>query len=285
MLLRILPGVFVGCWLAVAGYSLYNYYFVSDYTKASDWPALTTYLRSRLEPNDLVIQTAVDAAFGFYYDAPNDDIALPADPQQNPEDIVRILEERSKHYRSIWLVGQTFPDWPNVGVVEAWVQTHLQLVRRTQVAGLRAEQYMPWEVRVGEAVDAPRAIFASMVELVGVEVFTPPEPTGELTVWAYWHPLRTRDTPLKVFVHLLGTTNPATGSPLWTQDDQYPQDGRLSATDWSLRDVFRDVYTLPVLSVPAGDYSLVIGFYNPENDERLSVNGSDSYTIQCIQLP
>ncbi len=282
---RFLPAVLVGGWLAIAGYSLYNYYLVPSYEKASNWPALNTYLRSRLEPNDLVIQTAVDAAFGFYYDAPNDDIALPADPQQSPQEIMRILDDRSKRYRSIWLVGQTFPDWPNVGVVEAWIQSHMQLVRQTQVEGLRIEQYMPWEVRVGEAVTALQANFANMVELVGVEVFTPPEPTGELTVWAYWHPLRTSDTPLKVFVHLMGATNPATGSPPWTQDDQFPQDGRLSTTDWLPRDVYRDVYTLPVSSVPAGDYRLVIGFYDPETGERLSVNGSDSYTIQWLQLP
>jgi 4-amino-4-deoxy-L-arabinose transferase-like glycosyltransferase len=282
---RFLPWVLVGGWLAVAGYSLYNYYFVATYAKASNWPALTTYLQSRLEPTDLVIQTAVDAAFGFYYDAPNDDIALPADPQQSPQEIIRILDDRSKHYRSIWLVGQTFPDWPNVGVVEAWMQTHLQLVRRTQVEGLRIEQYMPWQVRVGETVTSPQAIFANLVELVGVNVFTPPEPTGELTVWAYWHPLRTSDMPLKVFVHLLGATNPTTETPLWTQDDQFPQEGRLNTTNWLLRDVYRDVYTLPVSSVPAGSYRLVIGFYDPDTGERLSVNGSDSYTIQSLQLP
>jgi hypothetical protein len=153
------------------------------------------------------------------------------------------------------------------------------------VEGLRIEQYMPWEVRVGEDVTAPQANFANMVELVGVNLIMPPEPTGELTVWAYWHPLRTSDTPLKVFVHLLGATNAATGSPLWTQDDQFPQDGRISTTNWALRGIYRDVYTLPVSSVPTGDYQLVIGFYDPETGERLPVNGGDSYAIQSVQLP
>jgi hypothetical protein len=227
----------------------------------------------------------VDAAFGFYYDAPEDDIALPADPQQPPEEILQILDDRSKHYRSIWLVGQTFPDWPNVGVVESWMQTHMQRVRQTQVSGLRIEQYMPWEVRVGEPVNAPQAIFAHLVELVGAQVFTPPEPTGELTVWVYWRPLSTSETPLKVFVHLIGENNPATGSPLWTQDDQFPQDGHLSTTDWLPTEVYRDVYTIPVSAVPAGPYYLEIGFYNPDTGVRLSVNGGDSYTLQSIELP
>jgi hypothetical protein len=282
---RYVPAALVWGWLILSGFSLYNYYFVLDYTKASDWPALTNYLRRRLEPNDLVVQAAVDPAFGFYYDAPNDDIALPSDPRQSPEEIVRILDERSKRYRSIWLVGQTFPDWPNAGIAEQWLETHLQLVRRTQTAGLRIEQYMPWDVRVGEEVAAPRATFANVVELVGIQVFTPPEPTGELTVWAYWRPLRTSDTPLKVFVHLLGPTNPATGTPLWTQDDQFPQDGRLITTNWVVTDVYRDVYSLPTSAVPAGDYRLVTGLYDPQTGERLQVNGGDSYTIQSIRLP
>ncbi len=280
---RYAPVALIGGWLAIAGLSLYNYYFVPDYTKASDWPALTAYLRSRLEPGDLVIQTAVDAAFGFYYDAPNDDMALPADPAQSPEDIVRILEESSRKYRSLWLVGQTFPDWPNAGVVEQWMLENMQRVRSTQTSGLRIEQYMPWDVNPGEVERSPLAAFTDVVKLAGAQVF-PPEPTGELTVWVYWRPIQTTDTPLKAFVHLIGAINPATGTPLWTQDDQFPQDGRISTTEWLLETVYRDVYTLPLSSVPPGDYTIVIGWYDPQTGERLPVNGGDSYTLQAVRL-
>ncbi len=40
--------------------------------------------------------------------------------------------------------------------------------------------------------------------------------------------------PLKVFAHLEGTVNPRPGSPLWTQDDHFPQDGRVSTTNWEI---------------------------------------------------
>ncbi len=282
---RFLPLVMVGVWLGVDFISLYNHYFVPDYTKAKNWPALTSYLRTRLEFGDLVIQTAVDAAFGFYYNSPNDEQALPENPQQPVEAIVQTLEDVSARYRSIWLVGQTFPDWPNAGVVEQWMQDHMQRVRSTQIAGLRIEQYMPWSVADDEIESAPLVSFAGTTELVGIQVFTPPEPTGELTILAYWRAVSTSDTPLKLFVHLIGSTNPATGSPLWTQDDQFPQDGRISTAVWSVGDVYRDVYSLPISTVTPGEYTLVIGLYNPETGERLPVNGGDSYTVQSIHLP
>jgi hypothetical protein len=282
---RYLSTILLAGWLAVSAFSLSNYYWAADYAKAKNWPALTSYLRNHLSPGDLVIQTAVDAAFGFYYDSPNHERALPTDPQQSPDDITQTLENVSIHYRSIWLVGQTFPDWPNAGIVERWMYDHMQQVRSTQTAGLRIEQYMPWAVGEDEVGDTPLAKFADTTELAEVQVFMPPEPTGELTLWAYWRPISTTESPLKIFVHLIGPTNPATGTPLWTQDDQFPQDGRISTTEWVVGDIYRDVYTLPVSAVPPGDYSLVIGLYDPQTGERLPVSGGDSYIIQSIHLP
>jgi hypothetical protein len=275
----------LSAWILVSSFSLYNYFFIADYAKAANWPALTNYLRSQAQADDVVVQMSVDPAFGFYYDAPALDIALPAEPDQPPAEIIRILQDFSSSHRSLWLVGQTFPDWPNVGVVERWTQENMQLVRSTQTAGLHIQQFMPWEVRDAEIERTPLASFSDVVELVGVHVFTPPEPTGELTIWAYWHPLETTETPLKVFVHLIGVTNPATGTPLWAQDDQSPQDGRAHTTNWTPAAVYRDVYVLSVASVPAGDYTLVIGLYDPATGERLSVNDGDSYIIRALHLP
>jgi hypothetical protein len=279
------PLALVGIWILVSGYSLYNYFFVADYVKAANWPALTDYLRRQTQADDVIVQMSVDPAFGFYYDAPAVDIALPAEPDQSPAEIVRILQRFSSSHRSLWLVGQTFPDWPNVGVVEHWTQENLQLVRSTQIAGLHIQQFMPWEVQDTEIERTPFASFSDVVELVGVHVFTPPDPTGELTVWAYWRPLERTATSLKIFVHVIGSTNPATGTPLWAQDDQTPQVGRADTTIWIPSNVYRDVYVLSVASVPAGDYTLVIGLYDPATGERLPVNDGDSYTIQELQLP
>ncbi len=281
---RPLAFALMGAWLCVAAFSLYNYEFVPAYAKSKDWPALTNYLHSHVTEDDLVIQLAADAAFGFYYHAPADNIALPASPDQPPTEITAILSQYSTRYHGIWLVGQTFPDWPNVGVVEMWMRDHLQEVRVTQLAGLQVKQYLPWQVNPAEIETSPLAVFADTVELAGARVF-PPEPTGQLTVWVYWRPLKTTTAPLKVFIHLEGKVNPDTGSPLWTQDDHFPPNDRVSSSNWSSDVLYRDIYTLPLASVPSGAYTLRLGLYDSNTGKRLTTGDSDSYLIQNINLP
>ena len=111
-----------------------------------------------------------------------------------------------------------------------------------------------------------------------------PDSTGSMTVWLYWKPLKTTDLPLKVFVHLLGAANPATGSPLWTQDDRFPQNGRISTQNWSSDEIYRDVYTLPMSDVTAGTYILEVGLYDPVTNIRLNVGTTDSFVLQSIDV-
>lgn len=280
-----LVGILVfGLWFVVAVYSVYNMYWVIDYAKSKDWPVITDYLESWVSPDDLVIQLSVDPAFGFYYDGLARDIGLPANPSQTEEDIHRELKTDSQRYASIWLVGQTFSDWPNYGVVERWLRDNMQIVRATELSGLRVEQYMRWTV--DEISPTTLALFTNVAELVGTRILLPPEPDGNLTVWLYWKPARPTASPYKVFVHLTGTINPSTGTPLWSQDDRYPQNGRISTTDWAQAAIYRDIYVLPVKTVPAGEYDLRVGFYDPMTGERVRLaSGQDSYSIQTINLP
>lgn len=269
-------------WGGTAAYSLYNAYYDPTYGKSEAWPNLTDYLRAHVAQDDLVIQLSIDAAFGYYY-APLPSIALPASPKQPDDEIRRILAENSE--RAIWLVGQTFPDWPNAGVVEGWIQANMQLVRDTHIDRLRIQEYMPWNASESELEAQPLARFGEVAELMGTRVFATPEPTGELVVWLYWRPLQQSDAALKVFLHLVGAVNPATGSPLWAQDDQFPQDGLLTTTTWIVDHIFRDVYRIPVAEVPPGDYTLLVGLYDPTTNERLAVGESDSFLLQNVILP
>ncbi|HLU10816.1 MAG TPA: hypothetical protein VK003_14190, partial [Oceanobacillus sp.] len=79
--------------------------------------------------------------------------------------------------------------------------------------------------------------------------------------------------------------NPTTETPLWSQDDQYPQDGRISTTSWEVATLYRDVFTLPVQSIPAGEYTLTIGLYDPDTNERLPVGEEDYFVLQTVFIP
>lgn len=285
---RVLALVVAGAWVSVSGYSLVNYYTNPVYAKSRDWPALTDYLHEQTQPDDLVIQLSVDSAFGYYFhDSQKSlplDIALPAKEKQSTDDIHQLLQQYSSQHRSVWLVGQTFPDWPNAGVVESWLNAHMQLVRSGQAADLNFWQYMNWQIKADEVQKQPLATFDDLVELVGFRAFLPPERDGSLTVWLYWRPIGRTETPLKVFVHLIGEINPATGTPLWTQDDRYPQNGQIGTTSWESGRVYRDVYALPLNNVAAGTYELRVGLYDPENNQRLLVGTVDNFLLQAIEL-
>lgn len=156
----------------------------------------------------------------------------------------------------------------------------MQIVRNTHVKGLRIQQFMPWEVK--ETFAKQSVMFGETVSLVGA--YVSPEQTNDLTIWLYWLPLEPTQTPLKIFVHLIGSTNPNTNTPLWSQDDQFPQDGRISSTTWTTT-TFRDVYTLPLSAVSPGTYTLEIGLYNPANGDRLTTATGDTYELQELTLP
>lgn len=270
-------------WVAIAGISLQNYYLNPSYRKAPDWPTLTAYLREHTQVGEVVIQTAVDSAYGFYYDAPADDFALPRSPDQSPDEITANLEEWRDRYSSLWVVARTL-QWPNAGIVEAWVENNMQLVRDTEIDGLPIREYKRWEVADAEIAETPLATFGDSIDFIGARIL-PIEPTGEVPIWLYWQPQATTDDPMTVFVQLIGDINPTTGSPLWTQDDHPPQHGRVSTDLWEIGVVYRDIYELQLEDVPSGNYEVEIGFYNPATGERLlTISGDNFYVIGTIAV-
>ena len=160
----------------------------------------------------------------------------------------------------------------------------MQVVLDGKPGGLHMLQYKPWDVPASEIAPRNLATFGDVTQLVGYNIILPSDKTGNMTIWLYWQPLKTTDTPLKVFVHLLGAINPATGSPLWTQDDRFPQNGRVTTQTWQPNQLYRDVYTLPLSNVSDGKYTIEVGFYDPSTNTRLTVGTADSYVLQSIDL-
>lgn len=268
----------VGCVLAFS--NALTAYFLSDYAKSNNWRALSGYLSDHVTPNDAVIQRSADMAFDFYYREYVRDqelYQLPANPRQSAEEIESVLA--AQRVDSYWLVAQP-PAWENASVPLDWLNDYTQKVRDLWVDDLHVEQFMPWTV--SEITPEPLATFGEAVELVGGQTFI--EPGDTLTVWLYWRPLMPTEQPFKVFVHLSGSINPATGTPLWSQDDDFPQASRISTTDWTTGTIYRDVYSLSLSGLPNGEYQVLVGLYDPNTGSRLPVADSDSYLLTTIRL-
>lgn len=278
-LLRRAAPVLLAGWLLTAGLSLYAY--GTGTPKAPNWRGVTEYLYENVAPAERVILTSSDLAFTYYFPTPFD--YLPASPTQSASEIQAELTSARANYASLWLVGEPWADWQNAGVVPEWLAANMQRVRHMRFGQLPVREYRRWEVADVELAGDTLAVFDQTAELEQVRVFQ--EPDNRLTIWLYWRPIAVTERPLKVFVHLLGNLNPAASTPLWAQDDRFPQDGRISTTGWQSQMVYRDVYEISLEGVAPGDYALVVGWYDPETNQRVTINGGDSYTIASITHP
>lgn len=279
----------LGIWVILSGISLNHYYHDASFAKAPNWHSLVSYLERETQANDLIIQTSVDASFGYYYDLATItavETALPTNFDQPSEDIIAHLEQVSADFDSLWILGQTFPDWPNAGVVENWAFDHMQLVRETHIAGVPVRQFMNWTVSPSQLDERTLARYGTLVSLGSVHIFDP-DPDDTLTVLAYWHALRQSAVSYKTFAHLVrfDLPNPQTGTYLWSQDDHLPQQGRIDSTQWRVGDWYRERYVLSLETVQSGHYEVYIGWYDPETGQRLRLaEGSDAMLIGTIMI-
>lgn len=260
-------------------------YYRHTTPKAPSWPALATYLERRVEPGDLIVQNVPDPAFEYYYSGPTDQTSLQPEASAAAQ-----LRPQVNHYRTIWLV-ERHPD------AEAFLDDAMQRVSFDTVAGFSVMQYRTWQVAEDEPQTLTAFTFARdgtpIARLHGVTIQGPGPTSRAVTVLLYWEPLQQTGIDYKVFVHVVGTPGPD-GSPLRDQDDHRPLHGFASTLSWTPGTLYRDPYHVledPSVGIEPGDYTLQVGFYDPDTNARLSAFDSDgaplgdSVTLATISLP
>ncbi len=101
-----------------------------------------------------------------------------------------------------------------------------------------------------------------------------------LTLELHWQGQQWLEQDYTVFAHLLGPYNPATGGPLWAQDDGQPLREGHPTTRWRPGEVVIDTRVLDVLpQTPPGVYQIEIGLYDALTGERMSVSGDEANRI------
>ena len=97
--------------------------------------------------------------------------------------------------------------------------------------------------------------------------------TIELTL--YYRALQKMDQRYTAFVHLLGPENPASGGPLWAQDDREPCHTFYPTSSWAPGEIVVDRIRLTIPDeAPTDEYGLAMGFYEAWSSERLNAQGS-----------
>jgi hypothetical protein len=106
-----------------------------------------------------------------------------------------------------------------------------------------------------------------------------------LSVELYWQAQQHMAQDYTVFVHVVGDYNPATGGPVWAQDDSYPMGGGHPTTRWLPGQTVADRHVIHVpLGTPAGRYQLRVGMYNALDRERLRVADADQDQITIGEI-
>jgi hypothetical protein len=174
----------------------------------------------------------------------------------------------------VWLIPTALPGYDDQRVPLTWLTTETQRTADLTIAGFPVMEFRNWAVPSLEFSDRVNVAFpgAGIVRDWQVEMLTP----DMLRVIVYWEPTAQPGAPLHGFLHLIGPSQPQTGSPLWTQDD-HP----VTIDHWTVGQIRRDVYTLTLPhDAPSGDWSLAFGLYHPATLERLpTADGADHVTI------
>jgi len=133
----------------------------------------------------------------------------------------------------------------------------------------------------------PLATFDAAVDLLAVDTGdTAWRPGQPATVALHWRPTQTLDRAYTVFVQVIGADGQVTA-----QGDQPPLQGFYPSDRWLAGQPFLDRYTLALpTEMAAGDYRVVVGFYDPTTGQRLPVvradgTSGDAYDAAFVKVP
>lgn len=112
-----------------------------------------------------------------------------------------------------------------------------------------------------------RADLGGKVEFLGYDLDKIQVERGEkITLTLYWRALTEMEVNYHIFVHLLSEEG-----EILAQMDSPPAEGSRPTAGWVKGEVVRDDYQIALEEVPAGEYLLTVGIYNPVSGERLPV--------------
>jgi 4-amino-4-deoxy-L-arabinose transferase-like glycosyltransferase len=280
-----LTGVTAACtvlYLVTGGVALNNYYFDPAYAKSPPWRDVADYIRRKSRPGDGLVYTAALPEVIYYNEraARLPASLIPYDLTVEWKAVVEDLQDAFAAHPRLWLVPIPAADVPLSNDVQPWLDRHSarldQVFFRVVHIGLyeAPEQFRATMssqtarfARAGDGVGPP------LIQLEGFRFgkdgatpfVTAPGSTLPLTLlWRCTSPVASDYT---VFVHVVDADG-----RLWAQWDNPPVRGTYPTGQWSVDETVFDQYLVPLdAQMPAGDYTVLVGWYDPISGIRLAV--------------
>jgi hypothetical protein len=265
--------------LLLSAISIFAYRTDPTMAKAPPWPQIIETLNEQAAPGDLILRNYPDPAFSYYYTGSIDVETLPAGENLPSDQTIAQLSELASQHDYIWFMPVESAAFDRDRVVATWLQQNAQPISEQRIGPTILLQYTLWDrVEPAHRFDTTPT-FTDTVSLIGYRI-TPPTQHWDrsitLFIELFWNPIASSAAPLTFYVHLIGPLSP-TNTPLWAQDDQPPQDGRLNTTTWLPDQPFRDVYQITIPSDAApGAYWLTTGLYDPTTGDRITLESDAS---------
>jgi hypothetical protein len=131
----------LGVWLAGAALGLAPA-LAPDYRKSPDWKAVRAYFAQNANRQDVVIQSAVDAAFGYYVDPVAYTAAVPSSPSQTLASINAEMTALAATHPTLWLFEHSYYPWENARLARAWLDAHMVMAEETRLLGSPLIRYV-----------------------------------------------------------------------------------------------------------------------------------------------
>ncbi len=124
------------------------------------------------------------------------------------------------------------------------------------------------------------ASFNSQARLVGLDADTTQVAPGDtINTRLYWQAQAEFQQNYTMFVHLIGPDG-----LLYGQVDHIPGAGAYPTTGWLPGEYIADEYAIPVAqNAPPGDYQLIVGLYDPDTGQRLTIGEERCQGVTCSQ--
>jgi hypothetical protein len=177
--------------------------------------------------------------------------------------------------KDVWMA----PQLPRTVVTESGEGTADEAVKRVQKIEW-PDQPAPWKWRV-----SARATFDDSIELVGADFPASIRRPGKIPLTLYFRVLKRPKPGFRVFAHF-----DAPGEPRLL-GDHAPLNGAFPTDYWLPGEYIRDTYDVevPLMTTPAGKYTLLIGFWPGGEGKRLKItsgnnDGSDRTLVGSIDI-
>jgi hypothetical protein len=106
-----------------------------DYRKSPDWKAVRDFFAQNASREDVVIQSAVDAAFGYYVEPVAFTAAVPSSPSQTLTSIEAEMAALAASHPSVWLFEHSYYPWENARLAREWLDANMIIAEETRLLG------------------------------------------------------------------------------------------------------------------------------------------------------